>query len=87
MWNAGLGRDDRLLANVPEDVNVVQFTPDSQWLLLGGTNQAVEVWNVEQGQVVHRLAGHDYSVSVLTLSSDGEYLATSGNDGKILVWK
>jgi WD40 repeat protein len=42
---------------------------------------------MEQGRVAHRLAGHDLGVSVLTLSSDGARLATSGDDGKILIWK
>ncbi len=83
----GLGRDDRVLADAPDDVNTVQFSPDSRWLLLGGTNKSLEIWSVEQGQPVHRLAGHDLGVSVLTISSDGARLATSGDDGKILIWK
>jgi WD40 repeat protein len=87
LWDAGLGRDDRVLAGAPDDVNTVQFSPDSRWLLLGGTNKALEIWSMEQGQPVHRLAGHDLGVSVLTISSDGARLATSGDDGKILIWK
>jgi WD40 repeat protein len=76
-----------VLADAPDEVNTVQFTPDSRWLLLGAKNQPVQIWDMEQGRVAHRLAGHDLGVSVLTLSSDGARLATSGDDGKILIWK
>lgn len=87
LWSSGLSRDDRVLAGAPDDVNVVQFTPDSRWLLLGGRDRPLEILEVEPGQVVHRLAGHKDGVSVLAVSSDGARVATSGDDGKILIWK
>lgn len=87
LWSAGLSRDDRVLAGAPDEVNAVQFTPDSRWLLLGGKDRPLEILEVEQGQVVHRLAGHDNGVSVVAVSSDGARVATSGADGKILIWK
>lgn len=87
LWSAGLSRDDRALAGAPDEVNAVQFTPDSRWLLLGGKYRPLEILEVEQGQVVHRLAGHDGGVSVIAVSSDGARVATSGADDKILIWK
>ncbi|BAV34764.1 hypothetical protein SCL_2487 [Sulfuricaulis limicola] len=87
LWGAGLNRNDRALRDAPEEVNAVQFTPDSRWLLLGGKDRPLEILEVEQGQVTHRLAGHDGGVSVLAVSSDGARVATSGADGKILIWK
>jgi hypothetical protein len=87
LWGAGMNRDDRVLRDAPEEVNVLQFTPDSRWLLLGGKDRPLEIIEVEQGQVAHRLAGHDNGVSVVAVSSDGTRLATFGADGKILIWK
>ncbi|MEW6332573.1 MAG: serine/threonine-protein kinase [Pseudomonadota bacterium] len=87
LWGAGMNRDDRVLRDAPEEVNVLQFTPDSRWLLLGGKDRPLEILELEQGQVAHRLAGHDGAVSVIAVSSDGARLATSGTDGRILVWQ
>ncbi|HYA38319.1 MAG TPA: serine/threonine-protein kinase [Candidatus Methylomirabilis sp.] len=87
LWGTGLRRDDRELDGAPDEVNVVQFSPDSRWLLLGGKDQPLEILDVERGQVVQRLAGHDGGISVVAVSSDGARVATSGDDGKILVWK
>ena len=87
LWGTGLRRDDRELDGAPDEVNVVQFTPDSRWLLLGAKDQPLEILHVERGQVVQRLAGNDGGVSVVAVSSDGARVATSGDDGKILIWK
>lgn len=87
LWGSGMNRDDRVLSGAPEEVNVVQFAPDSRWLLLGGKDQPLEILELEQGQAVHRLAGHEGGVSVIAVSSDGGRVATSGDDGQILIWK
>ncbi len=87
LWGAGLNRDDRALRGVPEEVDVVRFTPDSRWLLLGGKDRPLEILDVERGEVVNRLAGHDGGVSVIAVSSDGARIATAAGDGRILLWK
>jgi WD40 repeat protein len=86
LWRVGVERDDRVFKDAPEVANAIAFSPDGKWLLLGGTSDAIEIRNAETGDVVNRLPGHLRAVQALTVSADGQALA-SADDGKIRLWR
>jgi len=49
---------------------------------------AIRLWNVKLGKCVGILkGGHRSTVSTLSFSRDGKYLASSGKDRRICIWK
>eukprot|EP00986_Skeletonema_menzelii_P003511 scaffold1089_cov131-Skeletonema_menzelii.AAC.4 len=49
---------------------------------------AIRLWNAKDGKCVGILkGGHRSTVSTMSFSRDGEYLASSGKDRRICIWK
>ncbi|KAL7502651.1 hypothetical protein ACHAXN_000578, partial [Cyclotella atomus] len=49
---------------------------------------AIRVWNAKEGKCVCILkGGHKSTVSTLSFSTDGKYLASSGKDRRICIWR
>eukprot|EP01134_Creolimax_fragrantissima_P005480 CFRG5480T1 len=65
------------LAISPADTNVSAS---------GGGDDHAYIWRTENGVVLHELIGHTDSVTAVEFSFDGQYLATGGLDGQVLVW-
>ena len=72
-------------------VNSVAFSPDDKWLVSGGEDGTVLVWNAQFPYVSNSLAApilydRRYSVVGLAFSPDGKTLASSNWDGTIRLW-
>lgn len=49
---------------------------------------SIRIWDVEKGKCIQTLVGgHKSTVATLAFSSDGKYLASSGKDRRLCVWK
>jgi WD40 repeat protein len=48
---------------------------------------AVKLWDVAMQQELMTLIGHADKVTSVTFSTDGQSLATSGNDGVVRIWR
>ena len=68
------------------DTTLVAFSEDGEFLITGGQNRLVVVWNAADGTTRFRLAGHRSSISSLSISPDGDTLATASRDGVIKLW-
>ena len=62
------------------------FSSDGRWLVLGGEDGIVKVYQTEPWKEVRVLEAHDSLVLYLALSSDGRRLASAGEDGTLKVW-
>jgi WD40 repeat protein len=72
-------------------VNSLAFSPDDRWLVSGGEDGNVLVWNAQFPYVSHSLVppilfDRRYSVVGLAYSPDGKTLASSNWDGTIRLW-
>lgn len=53
----------------------------------GGEDDLGYIWDLTTGAEIVKLTGHTDSVTSVAFSSDGEYIATGGMDGKVRIWR
>lgn len=52
----------------------------------GSYDNTIRIWNIENGQLTHLLKGHDFVVSDVAFSPDGQLLASASYDESIKIW-
>ena len=91
LWNVGAWTERAALSH-PEGVESVSFSPDNRTLAttVRGDGEVhsykdVYLWDIETGEQVGALTGHTKKVRSVSFSpSDGEFLASAGDDGALL---
>ena len=68
-------------------VFAVAFSPDGRLLATGDEIGQVNVWDVQQQQVVAQFKGDATAVYTVQFSPDGKVLASAGRAGEIGLWK
>ncbi|KAJ3047704.1 hypothetical protein HK097_011286 [Rhizophlyctis rosea] len=69
-----------------EDVYAVAIHPTQQHLVAsGGGDDKCYLWRLDNGEKVFDLGVHTDSVSAIGFSNDGQYVASAGLDGKVIV--
>jgi serine/threonine protein kinase/WD40 repeat protein len=80
------GQEIRHFQEANEAVNQLDLSPDGRWLLTGGFDCQVRLWDVASGELVRVLGSHDNFVFSVAFSPDGLTAASAGggenNDGK-----
>lgn len=71
--------------------NVV-FSPNGQYIALGGTDKSTDkdvvgIWQVNDGTLVKTLLGHTDPIWAVAFSPDGQTLASGGSDGTVRLWR
>ena len=62
------------------------FSPDRKSVVFGDDEGTIRVWSVDTGeQDDERLEGHTDSITCLSFSLDGKYLASGSRDGTIMI--
>ncbi|MBW4657862.1 MAG: serine/threonine protein kinase [Drouetiella hepatica Uher 2000/2452] len=69
------------------------LSPDEQTLISGGEDKdaagqfyPIKIWDIKTGQMQRTLEGHLAAIRSLSLSQNGQILASSGGDNTIKVW-
>ncbi len=75
---------------IPAHLNSVfaaVYTPDFRYLVTGGRDAHLKVWDVEHGYTLqHDIVAHLFTINHLTFSPDGRLLATASMDKAIKIW-
>lgn len=58
----------------------VAFSPDGRTVAAAGGDRLVKLWDVETGQELASLTGHEGFIASLAFSPDGQTLVTAGHD-------
>ncbi|EKM81079.1 hypothetical protein AGABI1DRAFT_37438 [Agaricus bisporus var. burnettii JB137-S8] len=68
-------------------VNVARYSKGSaKYILTGGQDRTIRLWNANLGTEVKVFAAHGYEVLSITVSEDNAKFASSGGDRSIFLW-
>jgi WD40 repeat protein len=62
------------------------FSPCGRWLVTGGTDETVRVWNLATGAEAKRIEAKSGSIRTVAYSPDGQSIATGSVDGGVGIW-
>jgi COMPASS component SWD3 len=72
--------------NGDPDVYAVQFHPNGQFLMAGGYDNDVRLYDVEKQRLVHCFTGHTSSVSCIAFNGSGTMAITGSKDATVRYW-
>ncbi|MCO5169631.1 MAG: HEAT repeat domain-containing protein [Planctomycetes bacterium] len=78
--------DDEDPAARPDAVDAVAFDASGTLAVAGRRDGTVEVWDLRDGTLVHRLSGHASRAVAVAFSRDGARVASASWDGTARVW-
>ncbi len=68
------------------EVFCVARSGDRKWLVSGGFDRTVRLWDVATGRNTFTLAGHTHTVNSVAVSPDGRTIASGSGDGTVRLW-
>ena len=63
------------------------FSSDGKYLLSGGDDTEIKIWDLSNGQLLNSVKNHNKTIYNLAFTDDGSILASGGLDGSIKVWE
>ena len=67
-------------------VDSLNFSTDDSMLVSGSADNVVRVWEAKLAVLLKELLGHSSQIFGVCFSPDGEKIASSANEGTILIW-
>ncbi|KAI9366885.1 WD40 repeat-like protein [Zopfochytrium polystomum] len=68
-------------------IDTVSISPSGEWLAFGSSKLGqLLVWEWQSESYILKQQGHQYEMSCLCYSQDGQYVVTGGDDGKVKLW-
>ena len=62
------------------------FSPDSQYIVAGGSDKYIRIFKAKTGDLIKEWVGHDAAIRGLVFSPDGKDLFSAGHDEKLMRW-
>lgn len=85
-WDLNSGK---LIRTVPgahlNTITKIVFTPDGSNFVSASRDRTIKIWDTSTGTPVRTLTGHNNWVNAITISPNGQTLASAGRDG-IKLW-
>ncbi|HEY0321385.1 MAG TPA: WD40 repeat domain-containing protein [Pyrinomonadaceae bacterium] len=84
LWDVVTGRK---IIQVKQSGHIwtTMFSPDEQYMAIGGTDNTVGVWDVSSGREISRI-NHGAAVHIIAFSPDGRQMVTAGNTSNARLW-
>ncbi|QIZ71162.1 serine/threonine-protein kinase [Oxynema aestuarii] len=68
-------------------VRAIAVTPDGSTGISGGDDRAIVIWNMDSGEIRHRLSGHSSAILTLAIAKNSKIFASGSADKTIKVWQ
>lgn len=68
-------------------VNSIAFSRDGRWIMAGGEDHLLRIWELTSGQQMLTLTGHLAEITSAGFSQDGRLAISGGRDGMVKVWR
>ncbi len=69
-----------------DKVFTLAYSPDGKWLVSGGDDNVVRLWDISGQSEIRSLEGHTGWIKSVAFSSNGQLLASAGMDGSVKLW-
>jgi WD40 repeat protein/class 3 adenylate cyclase len=76
----------QLFVGPSDGVFPVAFSPDGNYVLAGGWDNVIYMWDVKTGNEIRQFIGHMDLVYSITFSPDGKYVLTGSWDKSARIW-
>jgi WD40 repeat protein len=76
----------RIFPQVAGYVNSASFSLNGRWILSGGNDGAVKLWDSESGALIKALYGHSGGVRSAAFSPNGRLIASGSEDKTVKIW-
>ena len=87
VWDAASNRaEDALLYTLPQNARTAAYSPDGKTIASGGSDNAIRLWNADDGALLNTLEGHTYTVRSVAYSPDGKRIVSGSLDGTARIW-
>jgi len=67
-------------------IRALAFSSDGNWLVSGGHDRTLSLWEVPSGREKFRCRGHTGDVTAVAFAPGGELLASASTDGTVRLW-
>jgi serine/threonine protein kinase/WD40 repeat protein len=79
-------REIELEHSQPGLLIAAEFSPDTQWLVAGGWDYLLHVWEPSSGAKRGSFKGHLDEIFCVAFAPNSQTLASSGKDGRVYLW-
>lgn len=67
-------------------VNAVGITTDGRYIVSGGSDKTLRLWELETGQCIRVFKGHKGEVNTLAMIPDGQFFVSGSRDSTLRLW-
>ncbi len=76
----------RKLRGIGKGLGPLVFSPDGKKLIASTSQNVIQAWDVETGEIINTFRGHKEGIRAITVSQDGTQLASGGHGGNVRLW-
>ncbi|WP_334747473.1 WD40 repeat domain-containing protein [Nostoc sp.] len=84
-WNVKTGKRTGSF-DAKSSIYAVAISPVGNTLATGIRDNAIKLWNVSNGQLIHTLTGQKGEVRAVAFSPNGQQIASGSQDGTVHLW-
>ncbi|MEW2139523.1 hypothetical protein AB0892_23565 [Streptomyces sp. NPDC005409] len=70
-----------------DELLTARFTSDGRFVVSGGDDGRIRIWDTATGRCVRTLEGHDDDVYAIALTPDDRFLLSGSSDGTLQLWE